>query len=103
MVEFDQLYKLGWRLCARRFRLHKYWEGDLLFTKDNMLIIVETRSKKNTGMDARTAAHITADIFGSATSKSHYTLYYGYLCRTTGRVRGIHQWSADNTVPTIIV
>lgn len=103
MAAFDQLHRLGWRLCARRFRLHKYWEGDLLFTKHNMLFIVETRRKKKTGMDAKTAAHITADIFGSTTPKSRYTLYYGYLCRTTDRVRGIHQWSAEDTVPTIIV
>jgi len=98
---FDQMHRLGWRLCARRFRLDKYWQGDLLFAKDRLLMIVETRD----GLDmcSQQAARITADMLGMAAVRTRHALYYAHLCRVSGRIRGIHKWHSSNFVPTVFV
>ena len=103
MFVFDQLHRLGWQLCARRFRLDRYWNGDLLFKKHRLLLLVETRDGKRLGMDAPKAARITADMLGISAANNHRTLYYSYMCRQTGRIRGIHRWDVSEHIPTVFV
>lgn len=95
LLLFEELYMMGWRLCARRFHLHKYWKGDLLFANNNLLLILETRRP-----DTQTAAHITADLLGSKLCGQQ--LYFGFV-NLQGRIRGIHEWTKENQIKTILI
>ena len=97
---FDQLHKLGWHLCQRRFCFpEKRWCGDLLFVKNKHLFVVETRFLEYPEK-ARIWAEITADLLGPVVHSARFGLFYGHVT-PCGRLRGIHQWTVETAVSTI--
>ena len=103
MPVFDQMYRLGWRLTARRFSLGRHWTGDLMFKKNNCVLVVETRRPVKMGMDKHTSAHVTADLMGTQTVSIGFRLFYSHMCTNTGRIRGIREWRRRDRIKTIVI
>lgn len=95
-VCMDELYSLGWYLCAARMDVCKHWKGDLLFKKNRHLFILETKR-------GPLAAKITADLIAPTLSDAGFNIYYGYLDHEIFRIRGIHEWSRKEHIKTICI
>lgn len=91
----DQLYQLGWHLCARKPSLMLQWRGDLFFRNKKAILILETTRK-------HIAAHITADILGPIFVSAGFNLYYCHL-DSRGRIRGLYQWFPADHIKTVCI
>jgi len=89
----NQLYSLGWHLCARRPNIRMNWRGDLIFRKNACIFILETIRGKE-------AAKITADLVAPILSTAGFTVYYAHI-DCTNKVRGIYEWHSNDHIETI--
>jgi len=95
MVYMNQLYSLGWHLCARRPNIRMNWRGDLIFRKNNRLFILET-------IRGNIAAKITADLMAPVLHDAGFVIYYGHL-EGGSNIRGIYRWEPGSYVETICI
>tara|TARA_B110000977_G_scaffold104566_1_gene136440 strand:+ start:232 stop:510 length:279 start_codon:yes stop_codon:yes gene_type:complete len=91
----EQLYSLGWHLCALRPRICMNWRGDLIFRKDQHIFILET-------IRGKTAAKITADIVAPVLYEGGFHVYYAHMDYMDS-IRGIYEWHPNDHVMTLFL